>query len=106
MPPINSKKIKINGKEIELYYISTLAEALGRSTQTVRKWEISGVLPKTMFKDKNGRRMYSDEQINIIVNVAEECQIKQGLTIANTSFSARVHRRINELNQTYTNGGN
>lgn len=103
MPPTHSKKITVNGQVIELFYINSLAFALGRSPQTVRKWEISGVLPSTCFKDKMGRRMYTREQIDLIVQVAEKCQIKQGLSIANTSFSARVHKALEEHNKKYFN---
>lgn len=101
MPVKNSKTIKINGKEIELFYISTLAYALGRSEQTIRKWEISGVLPNSCFRDNHGRRMYTQEQIDIIVSIAEECRIKQGASIANTSFSVKVHKALAEHNKKY-----
>ena len=104
MPVAHSKTISINGERIELFYLSKLAYALGRTSQTIRKWEISNVLPKTIFKDKMGRRMYTQEQIDLIVRIAEETQIKQGLSIANTSFSAKVHRELNKLNKKYLGG--
>lgn len=105
MPVRDSKKVTINGKEIELFYIRALAYALGRSEQTIRKWEISGVLPNTCFRDKYQRRMYTQEQIDIIVKIAEECKIKQGLSIANTSFSHKVHKALAEHNKIYMKRG-
>jgi len=105
MPVKDSKKIKINDKEYELFYISALAYALGRSEQTIRKWEIAGVIPNTLFKDKFGRRMYTQTQIDIIVSIAEECKIKQGLSIANTSFSTKVHKALAEHNKIYMKRG-
>lgn len=104
MPVADSKTITINGQEIKLFYMSKLAFALGRTPQTIRKWEISNVLPKSIFKDKMGRRMYTQEQIDLIVAIAEQTQIKQGLSIANTSFSAKVHRELNKLNKKYLGG--
>ena len=101
MPPIKPKTIKVKGEEVEIYYINELAMALGRTTQTIRKWEIAGVIPNSCFKDKNGRRMYTAEQIQIIVEIAEKCQIKQGQSIANTSFSRRVHKALEEHNKKY-----
>ncbi|MBO8161060.1 MAG: MerR family transcriptional regulator [Thermosipho sp. (in: Bacteria)] len=95
------KKAIINGEEVELYYINELAHALGRTSATIRKWEISGVLPDATFKDKVGRRMYTKEQIDTIVRIAEECRIRQGHSIANTGFSRKVHKALAELNKKY-----
>jgi DNA-binding transcriptional MerR regulator len=106
MPVKDSKKTNINGKEYELFYISNLAFALGRSEQTIRKWEISGVLPNSCFKDRFGRRMYTQTQIDIIVSIAEECKIKQGASIANTSFSSKVHKALAEHNKIYLKKSN
>jgi hypothetical protein len=105
MPMTKSKSISINGKEIELFYINTLAERLGRISQTIRKWEISGVIPKAMFRDGSGKRMYSEAEISIIERIAEECKIKQGLPIAHTSFSAKVARALEEFRDKNYRGG-
>lgn len=101
MPVKGTKSITINGVTHELHYISDLAYAIGRTDLTVRKWEISGVIPPTCFRDKHGRRMYTTAQINIIAKIAEECQIKQGAKMSDTSFSAKVHRALNEHNKVY-----
>lgn len=90
-----------NGETIELYPINKLAEALGRKSDTVRKWEISGVLPKSLFKDSNGRRLYSQEQIDVIVNVAEETKIMQGSPISQTGFTKKCKKRLGEVNALY-----
>lgn len=90
-----------NGKEIDLFYISTLANALGRTPACIRKWEIAGVIPDPIFRDKKGNRLYSQEQIDAIVSCAEKANIKQGLSIARTSFSIWVHRELKALKQQY-----
>lgn len=101
MPPV-SKKVRLpNGEEVEVFYIGYLANALGRSSGTIRKWEISGVIPDSCFRDSNGRRMYTQEQIDVIVRCAEKAKISQGLSIANTSFSNWVHRELDELRKKY-----
>jgi hypothetical protein len=100
--PAVSKKCKLpNGTEIELFYIGALASALGRSTNAIRKWEIAGVIPDPCFKDDMGRRLYSQEQIDAIVSCAERAHIKQGLSIANTSFSVWVHKELAALREKY-----
>lgn len=101
MPVTPKKVVKVNGKEVELYYINTLAEALGRTPQTIRKWEIAGFIPDCLFRDKLGRRMYTADQIRVIVECAERSNVRTGYSIANTNFSPRVHEALNELNKQY-----
>lgn len=96
--------LTINGEEIELFYIERLATELGRTPQTIRKWEVSGILPKPIFKDKQGRRLYTQEQINAIVECAEKSNVRIGYSIANTNFSPRVYKALNEINQKYIEG--
>ena len=104
--PAVKKDFKLpNGEVIELFYIGALASALGRSTNAIRKWEIAGVIPDPCFKDDKGRRLYSQEQIDAIVRCAERAKIKQGLSIANTSFSTWVHKELAILRDKYVNGG-
>ena len=104
--PAVKKSFKLpNDESIELYYIGTLANALGRSTNAIRKWEIAGVIPDPCFKDEKGRRLYSQEQIDVIVQCAERAKIKQGLSIANTSFSTWVHKELAVLREKYSKGG-
>lgn len=108
MPAVSKTVTLKNGQQLELFYIGTLASALGRSTNAVRKWEIAGVIPDPCFKDELGRRLYSQEQIDVIVSCAERAKIKQGLSIANTSFSTWVHKELAVLRDKYAkmNGGN
>lgn len=93
-----------NGEEIELFYIGTLAAALGRTPNTIRKWEISGVIPDPLFKDAHGHRLYSKEQIDAIVKCAERAKIAQGYSIANTSFSEWCYKEMEKLKEKYKGG--
>lgn len=96
--------IEINGEELSLFYIDRLASELGRTPQTIRKWEVSGILPKPIFRDKLGRRLYSQEQINAIVECAEKSNVRQGYSVANTNFSVRVYKALEEINSKYLGG--
>ena len=89
--------------ETTLYSISTLAERLGRTSQTVRKWEIGGIIPPTPFKIK-GQRFYSEEHIQAIVDSAEKSKIKAGKSIGNTQFSNRCYREFERLNKLFFGG--
>lgn len=100
----NKQVVTVNGEEIELFYIDSLACELGRTPQTIRKWEVSGILPKPIFRDKNGRRLYSREQIEAIVDCAERSNVRIGYSIANTNFSNRVYKALEEINKKYLGG--
>lgn len=104
MAVASMQTVVINGEEVNLFYIERLASELGRTPQTIRKWEVSGILPKPIFRDKLGRRLYSLEQIDTIVECAEKSNVRQGYSVANTNFSVRVHNALNELNKKYIGG--
>ena len=101
MPVSSTKTVNVNGLEVELFYINTLAEALGRTPQTIRKWEVSGILPDCLFRDKLKRRMYSAEQVAVIVECAEKSHVRQGYSVANTNFAPRVKEALATLNKKY-----
>lgn len=100
--PAVKKTFKLpNGEVHDLFYIGTLAAALGRTSNTVRKWEIAGIIPDPCFKDSFGRRLYTQEQIDAIVKCAEESRIKQGQSISSTSFSKKCYKALEVLKNKY-----
>ena len=104
MAVASMQTVVINGEEVNLFYIERLASELGRTPQTIRKWEVSGILPKPIFRDKLGRRLYSLEQIDAIVECAEKSNVRQGYSVANTNFSVRVHKALDGINKKYIGG--
>lgn len=84
------------GVKTTLYSIGTVALALGRTAQTIRKWEIAGTIPLTPFK-MGGRRLYSDEHIDALVEYAEKSHIRPGVYLKDTAFPSNVYRRYEEL---------
>ena len=91
------------GVKTTLYSIGELADRLGRSPQTVRKWEIGGILPPTPFKISRVR-YYSEEHIQLIVESAEKSKIKVGKAINDTQFSSRCYKGFEELNKLFFGG--
>jgi hypothetical protein len=89
------------GIETKLYNIGTLAMHIGRTSQTIRKWEIGGIIPPTPFKDNRGGRLYAKEHIDAIVKIAEECKIKQGATLGLTNFSDRVYKEFEKIRKNF-----
>lgn len=86
----SGKEYPISGAKVVLFPISELAKALGRTTQTVRKWETNKVIPKAVFRDSSKRRLYSKEQIELIVVIADEEDIRQGFNLENSNFTKRI----------------
>lgn len=99
---LGTKVMKLPNGDIEtMYPISRLAEEMGRGTPTIRKWEIGGIIPKAIFRDKNGRRYYTEEQIQTILDVAQKCNVRQGYSICNTGFPKRVFEAWDSINAKY-----
>lgn len=106
MPVSDFKVVKINSKDTQMYYIGTLAKRLGRTTTAIRIWENSGLIPATWFRDKFGRRLYTGEQLDIIVNNVEKYGIRQGIKVAQTDFSKDCHEQFEQLRIKYFGGKN
>lgn len=90
----------ITGRKTTLYNIGVVAEAIGRTSQTIRKWEVGGVIPPTPFKQK-GKRLYSKEHIDAIVRCAEKSKIMQGSQVSQTSFSQRLYKEFQKVNDLF-----
>lgn len=105
MPVDKSGKFySVKGQEKKLFPISVLAERLSkalkdeRTTQTIRKWEKSKIIPPATFRI-GGKRLYAEEQIEAICRVAKECNIKQGYSLHLTNFSVRVWEELRIVNR-------
>ena len=69
-----------DGRSIELFTISHLADALERSPETIRRWERAGILPRPRYRRRSTshrgeRRLYSAGQIRRINYAAEEARL-------------------------------
>jgi hypothetical protein len=101
---MEGKEYNINGKTLTLFPISALAknlsEALGdeRTTQTIRKWEVQGIIPPAIFR-VGQKRLYAKEQIDIICKIAKECNIRQGVSLSLTNFSVKVFEEMRIINR-------
>lgn len=90
----------ITGRSTTLYNIGVVAEAIGRTSQTIRKWEVGGVIPPTPFKQK-GKRLYSKEHIDAIVKCAESTRIMQGSQVSQTVFSKKLYVEFQKVNDLF-----
>ena len=90
----------ITGRSTTLYNIGVVAEAIGRTSQTIRKWEVGGVIPPTPFRQK-GKRIYSKEHIDAIVKCAEKAKIMQGSKTSQTTFSNNLYKEFQKVNDLF-----
>lgn len=104
--PKTGKVYKIKGKEFTLYPISTLVEVLNehlptkRTPQTIRLWERKAIIPPPLFKI-SGIRLYTAQEIKIIVETAIKYNLRQGSSISKTFFSEEVWDKIEEVRKSY-----
>lgn len=93
------KKILPNGKEVEMFTLGALADALGRPIITLRLWMKEGHLPASPYrlpdkKDKNGdvrkgRRLYTRSMIEAAISAFERAGL---LYTKRVQWS--VHRQV------------
>ena len=87
----SGKEYNIKGKKMTLYPISYVAESIeeelgeARTTQTIRKWEMAGIIPPAKFR-VGGKRLYHQDQVDVICECAKEVGIRQGVSLAMTDF--------------------
>lgn len=77
-------RMMLRGQLVDLFTVGHLSVALGRQPVTVRSWEAKGWLPQTMYRAPNprgqqvpgkaskGRRLYTREQIEIVIRAAHK----------------------------------
>lgn len=84
------KLFTVNGQQMRLYTIGELASAITRDPITVRKWERYGVIPRARFRDKQGRRLYTKEEIDVLVRIVAEEGPQTGVALKTTRLTARA----------------
>ncbi len=93
-----------NGNTIEVYTIGELCYEVGRTPDAIRKWELSGILPPTCFRDSRGRRLYTQEQIDVIRLCAEKSKLGQGRNSL-LRFKRYVSKELKKLEAKYIEYG-
>lgn len=93
--------VELKGKEltIKAYDLQQLAIALGKSVQTLRKWEDRGILPPALYRQTGGSsgiRLYPEFQFEKILEayaltIREYGQLKVDHRIGSTDFEKRLH---------------
>lgn len=66
----NPLVVEFNGQNVTVFRVGQLADAIGRSQQTVWSWHRNGTLPTLVppFVGERGERYYSAEMIQAVVD--------------------------------------
>lgn len=93
-------QIQVNEKvvEVNMYTLTQLAAALGKSVNTLRAWETRGILPKALYrgiKGTHGFRLYPEFQFHLILEayaltIRDESKYMVDRRIASSSFPERL----------------
>lgn len=85
--------ITICGKPIIvlMYRIGTVAKALGITRSTLWYWEDRGIVPRALYTDEKGRRIYTELQMKELIKAREKAvrtdgEMKVKRYIAQTCF--------------------
>jgi hypothetical protein len=60
----------VKGEEIEVFTITAVADKIGKTAQTIRKWEAKGFIPKPIFRTRV--RLYTQHQVNLLIRFSEK----------------------------------
>lgn len=104
MPASSYKLVSVNGENVKMYYVGTLAKRLNRCSESVRSWERKGIIPRTWFTDKFGKRLYTEEMIKEIKKCADRNKIVRGSSLRISAFSIDCHEAFNRLHEKYFGG--
>jgi len=100
---------QIGGVEVLFYPIGALAKALNRKPVTIRMWEQSGVLPRSLFRSRHDQgagkaRLYPRMLIEGLIKIAEDEGLFDGAPIASTRFTPRAIELYHSVNALYGPG--
>ena len=63
----------VGGKLVRVYRLGEVAKMIGRSQQTVRKWEAEGYIPKPSIT--SAHRFYTDHQVKLLSELADLIEV-------------------------------
>ena len=86
----------VSGREVEVYALNVLGAAIGKSSNTIRRWEKNGELPPPLFvvvgQGVENQRWYSRQQIVNLYQVHNRFPFSQGKPhFREAFFSAIAH---------------
>jgi hypothetical protein len=69
---VRPQHLHLQGRNLTFYTRGALATALNRKLVTIRTWESKGILCRSRVKNARGQYLYTREQIEDLIKLAEE----------------------------------
>jgi hypothetical protein len=93
---------KVDGELVEFFFVGAVAQALGRSSNTIRRWIEYGTIPQARFRInavsiKGSRRLWTRAQVEGMRRIAREEGLFDGRNVGATQFSERVTELFRQL---------
>jgi DNA-binding transcriptional MerR regulator len=67
-----ARNVPIRLQDRTLFSIGEALARAGLSRSTYFRWVRSGRIPDTQFKDRNGRRVFTEEEVDLLNNIANQ----------------------------------
>jgi len=98
-PPVKRRVLLSGGDSIvtEIYSLGQAAYQVGVSTQTLRKWERIGVLPRADHYSPGGHRQYTKDQVFLIKAVYKKYKEKSDPWRITPDFKAAMALHLGKL---------
>jgi len=74
------KNYLIEGRENTFYRVGEVAKLIGKSVDTLKRWEKQGILPETPYRFHT-YRLYSIPQVKSIIEWHEKTMIRSGVYV-------------------------
>lgn len=87
----NGWHVEVDGKPHEAFTVRRLADALGRSIQTLNYWHRYGILPETPLRTpgKSRVRLYTEGMIKVVVSASRK---RDSVARSDLKFGGEIRR--------------
>lgn len=91
---VDQKVISVNGVDVEVFSVGYLAKQLHRRKSAIVSWEHKKWIPKPILRTMDGWRWYTEREVEIYKMIAEQENVRNGVSFAKTKFVERVWTEI------------
>lgn len=77
------------GQEVLAYSLGQVGARVGKSADTIKRWEKQGIIPASFCRSDGNHRLYTTHELNCLEHAIKAFDVKQGNQI-NIGFKAMV----------------
>ena len=97
--PPRLMKVTVNGvdRTVSMYTLGQLSYKLNLQPQTIRKWEIQGIIPPPTYRSRGRHRLYTEFEVDIILKVYTKYKSENEHWSIKDEFIAELHSSLMAL---------